>query len=127
MKNILIITKVASTKKEGFESRISVLAQEFFKKKHTVTIITSNSNHLANYKKTSCKIQDSVYNGVNFKVLNVLRYKETISLKRVLSWLDFELKLFFNLKKLVTIKPDIIIVSSLSLLTVVNGLILKRK
>tara|TARA_B110000238_G_scaffold200261_1_gene249769 strand:- start:1380 stop:2624 length:1245 start_codon:yes stop_codon:yes gene_type:complete len=127
LKNILIITKLASTKKEGFESRISVLAQEFVKKKHTVTVVTSNSNHLAYYKKTSRKIQDYVHNGVNFKVLKNLQYKNTISLRRVLSWVDFELKIFFNLKKLITIKPDVIIVSSLSLLTVINGLILKRK
>ena len=126
-KNILIITKYASTKKEGFDSRISVLAQELVKKHCEVTIVTSNSNHVAKYQKSLYKIQKYIYNDVNFKIVNTLQYKSTTSLKRILSWFDFELKLFLNLKKLVIKKPDVIIVSSLSLLTVVNGLILKNK
>ena len=96
MKNILIITKLASTKKEGFESRISCLAQEFSKKQNNVTIITSDSNHLGYYKETKAKIDNYIHNGVNFKILKTLRYKNTISFKRVLSWFDFELKIFLN-------------------------------
>ena len=127
MKNILIITKYASTKNEGMESRISVLASEFAIKKYNVSVVTSNSNHCAYYKKTKKKIYNYIYNKVKFKVINTLQYKTTTSLKRILSWFDFELKLFLNIKKLVIEKPDVIIVSSLSLLTVVNGLILKNK
>ena len=44
-----------------------------------------------------------------------------------MSWIDFEWKLFLNSRKLIDYEPDTIIVSSLSLLTVINGLILKRK
>jgi len=127
LKNILIITKLASTKKEGFESRISCLAQEFSKKQNNVTIITSDSNHLGYYEETKAKIDNYIYQGVNFKILKTLRYKNTISLRRILSWFDFELKIFLNLRKLIEIEPNVIIVSSLSLLTVVNGLILKIK
>ena len=126
-KNILIVTKYASTKKEGFDSRMSVLSQEFAKKHCDVTVITSNSNHTAKYEKSLSKIKKYIYNDVKFKIINTLQYKGTTSLKRILSWFDFELKLFLNIKKLVIKKPDVIIVSSLSLLSVVNGLILKSK
>lgn len=127
MNNILIITKYSLTKKEGFESRTSCLAQEFAKKQNNVTIITSDSNHLGYFKENRAKIDNYIYNGVNIKILKTLRYKKTVSLKRILSWFDFELKLFFNLRKLIEIEPNVIIISSLSLLTVVNGLILKKK
>ena len=127
MKKILIITSYAPTKNEGFESRTSCIAQEFVKKSFNVTVITSNSNHLSSYKKTKLKIQEYVYNGVVFKILNTLKYKKTISLKRILSWFDFEFKLFFNLKKIIADKPDIIIVSSLSILTILNGFILRSR
>lgn len=127
MKNILIITKIASTKKEGFESRISCIAQEFSKKGYKTEIITSDSNHLAYYKEQNSSILRYDYNGVSFRILRTLRYKKTISVKRVMSWIDFEWKFFLNSGKLIDYEPDTIIVSSLSLLTVINGLILKRK
>jgi glycosyltransferase involved in cell wall biosynthesis len=44
----------------------------------------------------------------------------------VLSWLDFEMKLWLMPKKALP-RPDVVIVSSLSLLTVLNGAWLKRK
>jgi hypothetical protein len=127
LKNILIITKIASTKKEGFESRISCIAQEFSKKGYKTEIITSDSNHLAYYKEQNSSILRYDYNGVSFRILRTLRYKKTISVKRVMSWIDFEWKFFLNSGKLIDYEPDTIIVSSLSLLTVINGLILKRK
>ena len=127
MKKILFITKIASTKKEGFESRISCIAQEFVKKGYKTRVITSDSNHLASYDLFKTPIFTYDYRGVSFKIIRTLRYKSTISIKRVLSWIDFEIKLFFLRKKLIEYEPDVIIISSLSLLTVINGLLLKRK
>ena len=112
---------------EGFDSRISILAQEFVKENNNVTVLTSNSNHAVNYKKSDERIQNYVYNGVDFKILKTLQYKKSVSISRILSWFDFEFKLFFNFSRLVTKKPDVIIVSSLSLLTIINGLILKNR
>lgn len=127
MKQILFITKIAPTKKEGFESRISCIAQEFVKKGFETRVITSDSCHLANYELKDDPIYTYDHFGVSFNVIKTLRYSSSISLKRVLSWLDFELKLFFYQKNLIKTEPDVIIISSLSLLTVVNGLLLKRK
>lgn len=124
---ILIITKSATTLKEGFESRTSILAQEFVKHNHNVCIITSNSNHGASYKNRTDKIHEYIHNGVNLKIINTLQYVNSISFKRILSWIDFEIKIFINLKKLIINLPDVVIISSLSLLTVINGLVIKVK
>ena len=90
-------------------------------------VITSDSNHLAYYELKKPFIDKYNYNGVTFKIIKTLRYNYTISIRRVLSWIDFELKLFFNRKKLIEVEPDVIIISSLSLLTVINGLLLRLK
>jgi glycosyltransferase involved in cell wall biosynthesis len=64
--------------------------------------------------------------GVDTLWIKTLKYKGSGSIRRILSWIDFELKLFFLNKERMK-KPDIIIVSSLSLITVLNGIWLKRK
>jgi glycosyltransferase involved in cell wall biosynthesis len=123
--NIWIVTKYASSIDEGFESRPFALGKQFVNKGHSCTIVSSDSNHFGiypTYRKT--------YNFLKKSNLNVLRiktykYKNTASIKRIISWFDFELKLILaplsNLSR-----PDIIIVSSLSLLTILNGIRLKK-
>ncbi len=58
--------------------------------------------------------------------LNSYKFKFSNSFKRILSWINFEMKLLLLNKRNLS-KPDLIIVSSLSLLTILNGLLLKRK
>lgn len=124
--NIWIISKYASSFEVGFESRIFALARRFVKIGHSINVISSDSNHFGTYPK-----YDNLYNfekldGVEVLRIKTLKYKKTASIKRILSWLDFEWKLFFApLKKYE--KPDIVIVSSLSLITILNGIRLKRK
>ena len=72
------------------------------------------------------KMLDQQIDGTHVRWLNTLKFKKTKSLRRVLSWLDFELKfLLFGSRGLP--KPDAVIVSSLSLLTILNGFLLRRK
>lgn len=89
-------------------------------------IITSDSNHLAappHIDKTS-KIE--VIEGVSVIWLRTLKYVKTNSLRRILSWLDFEWQLIKFPKKSLH-KPDVIVCSSLSILTILNGLVLKAR
>ena len=124
--NIWIISKYASSKEVGFESRIFALARRFVKIGNEVRVISSDSNHFGVYP-----IYKKVYNfeksdGVEVLRIKTFKYKKTASIQRILSWLDFEWKLFFApLNKLQ--KPAVIIVSSLSLITILNGIRLKRK
>lgn len=123
--NIWIITKYASSIKEGFESRPFALAREFTQKGHSCSIISSDSNHFGIYPRY--KRIYNVYQKLNLYVLRIrtFKYKKTASVRRVISWLDFEIKLLVaplnNFPR-----PDIIIVSSLSLLTILNGIRLRR-
>ena len=90
------------------------------------TVITSDSNNLidpVNFQ--GLKKVESV-DGINLVWLKTLKYGVSKSYRRILSWFHFELNLFFLNKENLP-EPDAIVVSSLSLLTVLNGLWLKRK
>ncbi len=89
-------------------------------------IVTSDSNVLAKTPQFQGKMLDQQIDGMHIRWLSTLKFKKTKSLRRILSWLDFELKLFlFGSRGLP--KPDAVIVSSLSLLTILNGFLLRRK
>jgi glycosyltransferase involved in cell wall biosynthesis len=124
--SILIITKYATSKKEGFEGRTFALARRFVEKNNNVTLITSDSNHFGNYPKMKYIYNYRNEDSLNINLIRTYKYIKTVSFRRILSWIDFEIKLlFFPLKTI--IKPDVIIVSSLSLLTILNGIRLKNK
>jgi glycosyltransferase involved in cell wall biosynthesis len=124
--NIWIISKYASSFEVGFESRIFALARRFVKIGHSVNVISSDSNHFGTYPEYHNLYNFEKLDGVELLRIRTLKYTKSASVKRILSWLDFEWKLFFApLKKLQ--KPDIIVVSSLSLITILNGIRLKRK
>lgn len=89
-------------------------------------VITSNSNNLIDEVQLESRVKDETIEGVRCLWLNTLKYGVAKSYLRVLSWFHFEWKLFW-LNKAELPRPDSIIVSSLSLLTVLNGLYLKRK
>lgn len=123
---IWIISKYATSKEVGFESRLFALARRFVKLGNDVTVISSDSNHFGEYPKYQSLYNAELTAGIHVFRIKTLKYTRTVSLRRILSWLDFEWKLFFfPLSKLQ--KPDVIIVSSLSLLTIINGVLLKRK
>lgn len=62
--------------------------------------------------------------GVRVVSLSVLSYRRVQSLARIVGWLQFEMKLFF-MKKSDLPRPDYIVASSLSLLSVLNGLVFR--
>lgn len=103
-----------------------LLLKEFAKQGVQVTVITSDSNALIEVPKLEKKVLKKTIDNIDILWLKTLKYSTAKSIKRILSWLHFEWNLFFLSKKSLP-KPDAIIVSSLSLLTILNGLILKRK
>ncbi len=124
---ILIISKYAISKEMGFETRLFALSRIFVKKKHDVTLISSVDNYFGHFPKAYTKTYNSeIIDEIKVTWIKSLSYKKTISVKRVLSWFDYEWKLFW-MKETLLDKPDVIIVSSLSLLTILNGVRLKKK
>jgi glycosyltransferase involved in cell wall biosynthesis len=123
--NILCISKYASPPKYGVAARLFYLAKEMVREGHYVTLMTSDSNHLAKYPDLVESFNREHINGVDTIWFKNSKYSKTASVSRILSWLSFEYSLF-SFPKSQIFKPDVIIVSSLSLFSVVYGYYLKR-
>ncbi len=124
MKSIWYISKYVKTSYVGNSgSRGFYLLDELSKKGFKCTIFSSYPyKNIKSFKKIISKINSNF----SYIYLDSYKYKKSNSLQRILSWFDFERKLLF-LKKKNLPKPDVVIVSSLSILTIINGLILKKK
>lgn len=124
--NIWCISKYAGIPKYGTGARLFFLTKEFIKLGHTARLFTSDSNHLVKFPDSKDIFNHETVEGAPVTWIKTKKYSKTASVGRVLSWLDFELKLFrMDIKVLE--KPDIVIVSSLSLMSIFFGLYLKKK
>lgn len=126
---IWYISKYASPQKYFFGTRHFYFAEEWVKTGNEVYVFTSNSSHLTDRLpvfKGNYFFEE--INKVKTYWLNTFKLVKgsSSSLKRILSWFHFEWQLFFLDKNNIQ-KPDVIIVSSLSLLTVINGYLFSRK
>jgi len=124
--NLWLISKYASLPKYGAASRFFYLAEEFAKLGHNVNFITSNANHLSDYPNTKARYNYEEESGVNICWIKTKKYRKTKSISRVFSWLSFEWHLF-RLKRGTLSSPDVVLVSSLSLLTIIYGYYIKRR
>lgn len=124
---IWYLCKYASPEKYFFGTRHFYLGKEWAKEDHQVNIFTSNSNHLTeSLPQFKSKSFRENIEGVNTIWLKGLKSKKSSGLWRILSWFHFEWQLLTVSKKRID-KPEIIIVSSLSLLTVINGYIFSKR
>jgi len=125
--NIWFISKYASPPNYAkFPSRLFYLAKEMQKLGNKVLLITSDSNHLADFPKTKTIFNKEYVDGLQVKWIRTFKYKKTASISRVLSWLDFERKLF-SMRISTSFKPNVVVVSSLSIFSIVYGYYLKKK
>lgn len=125
-KIIWYISKYASPLKYGFGTRHFYLASEFNKLGHNSIIISSNSNHLVQIPDFKRLYTKELIDGVETWWLKTIQYRGANSFRRILSWIDFELKLLFMPVKKFP-QPDVIICSSLSLFSILNGYIFKKR
>ncbi|USA46482.1 glycosyltransferase family 4 protein [Acinetobacter sp. C26M] len=127
MMNIWCISKYASPAKYSkMPARLFYLCQEWIKSGHNVTLFTSDANHLAEFPETTDIYNKEIIDTVPVYWLKTKKYKKTTSLGRILSWFDFE-RLLFCFKRSSVEKPDVVIVSSLSILSILYGFFLKVK
>lgn len=102
------------------------LVDEMKRAGHPVVVITSDSNNLVDVPVLHKRVTVVDADGVKIVWLRTMKYSVAKSLRRILSWFHFEWNLF-RLNKANLERPDVIIVSSLSLLTILNGLLLRSR
>lgn len=101
-----------------------LLVREFARAGHQAHVITSDSNHQADPPKLNGPVMTKDVDGVSVHWLRTRKFQDPRSLDRILSWFDFEWRLW-RMPKRTLPKPDVVIVSSLSPLTIFNGLLLR--
>jgi glycosyltransferase involved in cell wall biosynthesis len=125
-KSIWLICKYASPEKYFFGTRHFYFAEEWVKNGNEVTIFTSNASHLTDKlpKFPASRMVEEIQ-GVHTVWLKVLRSAKSSSAARILSWLHFEWKVLTTSKRQFK-RPDVIIASSLSILSIISGFLLAR-
>lgn len=125
-KTVWCISKYASPPKYGVGARLFYIAREFSQIDFDVLLISSDSNHLAKYPDSEEIYNFEKYGNMEHVWIKTYKYSRSASIKRLISWIDFELKLckFHQLK---FNKPDVVIISSLSMLSILYGIFLKKK
>lgn len=121
-KNIWIINQYCGSPYHGMNFRSYYLAKEFIQD-NKVTIFSGSYSHLfKSQPKTRGIFTDEKIDGINYVWVKTPKYSGSKSIGRVLNMMIFMINLFFfNIFKIQ--KPDVIIVSSLSLFPVLNAYI----
>jgi len=126
-KTIWYVSKYFSPKTENSPGgRGWFLVEEMNRAGYTVVVITSDSNNLVDLPSLQRRVTLQNTAGVKIVWLKTLKYTVAKSLRRIMSWFHFEWNLFWLNKNKIE-RPDAVIISSLSLLTIINGLLLRSK
>ncbi|UUD64069.1 glycosyltransferase family 4 protein [Pseudomonas seleniipraecipitans] len=126
-KTIWYVSKYFSAKTvNSLGGRDWFLTNKMAEKGHQVRVITSDSNMAFDIPELDAPVMVDDFGRLQVFWLKTLKYKVPKSIRRVLGWFHFEWNVFWLDKKRLP-APDVVIISSLSLLTIVNGFFLKRK
>ena len=122
-KNIWIINQYTGSPHYGMNYRSYYMAKEFVEQGHKVSIFSGAYSHLfVNLPKTDGMFTDEIIDDIHYTWVKTPKYKSSKSVGRVWNMLVFMFNLFFiNIFK--RDKPDVIIVSSLSIFPVLNAYI----
>lgn len=121
---IIYISKYASFAPYGFETRHFYLSKELSKHGCKPEVYLSTSNH--NLAKLPHLLEEDL-SGVALHWIPTLQYAKVYGVRRILSWFHFEYRLRNRLKNVKLTPDDVVICSSLSLLTIMTGIKLKKK
>ena len=119
-KSVWLINQYLTTPElDGNGHRHYYLASEWQKKGYDVTLITSSYSHIGKRNNSFKGLYKIFDNSIRTVLIKGNRYKNTNGISRMLSWIVFSFLLFFIPARKLP-KPDIIIVSSISLLPILN-------
>lgn len=119
--NIWYVSKYVAPPGSGTAGgRGYLLMKELAQMGHKVSIITSDSNQLAAPPHLESDYLFQEADGMQLCWVRTMKYSLAKSVRRILSWLHFEWRLLWLPKRNLP-KPDVVVVSSLSLLTILNG------
>lgn len=107
-------------------TRAFLIMRELARAGHRAVMLISDSNHLTEVPRLTGPHLLETVEGVDVHWIRTRKFTGAKSIGRILSWLDFEWRLFLFPKQGLP-RPDLVIVSSLSLLTIFNGLWLKLR
>jgi len=126
-KNIWIVNQYSGSIYHGMNYRSYYLAKELLKSGYKVTIFSGSYSHLfTSYPNTKGLFTKENIDGIDYIWVKTPKYKSSKSIGRIINMLIFMINLFFfNTKSI--LKPDIIIVSSLSLFPIFNAYLWSKK
>lgn len=125
--NVWYISKYANIEKYGANTRHADFCREFAKAGYKVRLITSNSSHLySSLPQLESRYKNMSNDGYKVTWVNTLKYSKATSIKRILSWIWFEFFVLMMAFRKQYEKPDVVIASSLSILSVLSGCFYKR-
>ncbi len=126
--NILFISKYAAGPESGRPSRQYLYANQLAKMGNNVRLVCSRSNgNGTNNPEFKGYYKFIKEENIEKIILNGPLITVGFNFKRVWSWLLFEINNFRYYRQIKKWMPDIVLVSSLSILTFVYGVFLKRK
>lgn len=131
MRKVFYISKYALTPANTFCTRQFYLAKGLSNASYETILVSSvscgrpiNDN---GYSSEQSLFLLKKYDKLTHHLIPGIKINLGNNLKRVFSWVQFEWRLYKHLKKVDIKKDDVILVSSLSLLTILNGIYYKRK
>ena len=122
-----IINQYASSPEVGGGSRHFYIAKELIKHGHEVFLVTANFTHLM-HNPVDLKKNTFIkkINNINYIYLKTFKYKESNDFIRIINWVIFSWRVS-RLFKLITNKPEIIIVSTPSPFSFLGAFSLVKK
>lgn len=127
---IWCISKYALPPKYGAQARLFHISEELNKIGKQSIVICSATNHLAKLPEQTADFRIEDIGSTKAIFIKGLKFATSLSKNRVASWFYFEWLLFRFIRKEYTnytSAPSVVMVSSLSLMTILNGYYAKRK
>lgn len=117
---------VTSPRNAKVGARGFFLLEELVKMGQSCLLVTSDSNHLADTEPMGKPYLDETCKGVKVRWVRTLKYGSARDWRRILSWLHFEWRVI-RMPTTRLKRPDVVIASSLSLLSIFSGLYYRWK